>query len=148
MRKAQRFDGAGARTLSVPQDVPLHLICQAFLFHEMPWKPPPALSLGMATTFSCVRTCNIHQAAAVGGKVEAGGGDGAGDRCLGRAGWDAWRPGSPLEGRPRSTTPPSTLDDAGMGGRGGENLSQSIGFACSSKPKTAENRARAIENSC
>ena len=32
-------------------------------------------------------------------------------------------------------------------GRGGESVSQSIGFACSSKPKTAENRARAIENS-
>ena len=44
---------------------------------EMPLKPPPP-SFGMATTFSCVRTCNTHQAAAVGGKVEAGGGDGAG----------------------------------------------------------------------
>ena len=50
---------------------------------------------------------------------------------------------------------PAPLDAAAIyarrqwrkGGQGGENLSQSIGFACSSKPKTAENRARAIENS-
>jgi hypothetical protein len=81
-----------------------------------------------------------------------------GGRGLGRTRWDAWRRGSPSI-RPRATPPPSIYlsihpspgrrrGGEAEGGRGAKIYRRVLGSrAARTKPKTAENRARAIENS-